>query len=42
MTSRNNHSAASQAVNTKKIIGFVLANVKWVFRIIMVTIMNGE
>lgn len=42
MTSRNNHSVASWAMNTKKIIGIMLANIKWVFRIIMVTIMISE
>ena len=42
MTSRNNPSAVSLAMNTNKIIGIMLANVKWVFRIIIITIINSE
>ena len=40
--SRDNPNAASQAVKTGKIMGIMLARVKWVFRIIRVAIINND
>lgn len=42
ITRRDNPSAASQAANTSRIMGIILANVKWEFRIIMVAIINSD
>lgn len=42
MTSRDNPRAASQAANTSKMIGIILASVKWVFRTIMVAMTNSD
>ena len=40
--SRDNPSAALQAIKTGKIMGIMLARVKWVFRIIRVAIINND
>lgn len=42
MTSKDSPSAASQAANTSKIMGIMLASVKWVFRTIMVAMTNSD
>lgn len=42
ITSKDRPNAASQAANTSKIIGVMLASVKWLFRIAMVIIMNRD
>lgn len=42
ITSSDRPSAASQAVNTSKIMGIMLARVKCVFRIIRVDMMNSD
>lgn len=42
ITSRDRPSAASQAAKTKRIIGIILARVKWEFRIIKVAITNRD
>ena len=34
MTSRDNPNAASQAANTRRIIGVMLASVRWLVRIV--------
>lgn len=36
MTSRDNPNAASQAANTRRIIGVMLASVRWLVRIVTV------
>ena len=40
--SRDNPSAALPAIKTGKIMGIMLARVKWVFRIIRVAIINND
>ena len=42
ITSSDRSSAASQAANTSKIMGIMLARVKCVFRIIRVDMMNSD
>lgn len=42
ITSSDRPSAASQAANTSKIIGIMLARVKCVFRTIRVDMMNSD
>lgn len=42
VTSRDRPRAASQAANTKRIIGAMLASVKWLFKITTVIIMNRD
>lgn len=42
ITSRDRPSAASQAAKTSRIIGIILARVKWVFRIVKVAITNRD
>ena len=42
ITSRDRPSAASQAANTNRMMGAILASVKWLFRIVMVIIMNRD
>ena len=42
VTSNDNSSASLQAQNTKKRMGMMLANVKWVFSIIAVGMLNSD
>lgn len=42
MTSKDSPNAASQAANTSKIMGIMLASVKWVFRTVMVAMTNSD
>ena len=42
ITSSDRPSAASQAANTSKIMGIILARVKCVFRTIRVDMMNSD
>lgn len=42
ITNRDRPNAASQAANTSRIIGIMLASVKWLFRIIKVIMMNRD
>ena len=42
ITRSDNPRAASQAAKTSKIIGVMLANVKWLFRIVTVIITNND
>lgn len=42
ITKRERPSAASQAANTSKIIGNMVASVRWVFRMVIVIITNRE
>lgn len=42
ITSRDRPSAASQAAKTNRIMGIILARVKWVFRIVKVAIINRD
>lgn len=42
ITRRDKPNAASQAANTNRIIGAMLANVKWLLKIITVIIINKD
>ena len=42
ITSRDKPSAASQAANTNRIMGVMLASVRWLFRMATVIIMNRD
>ena len=42
ITNRDRPNAASQAANTSRIMGIMLASVKWLFRIIKVIMMNRD
>lgn len=42
ITSRDRPSAASQAAKTNRMMGIILARVKWVFRIVKVAIINRD
>ena len=42
ITSRDSPSAASQAANTSRIIGAMLASVKWLFKTVTVSMTNKD
>lgn len=42
ITSRDSPNAASQAANTRRMMGIMLASVKWEFRTIIVAIINSD